>query len=69
MHTLLAASLLLSAASALAHDSRPAYLELVATDAAVFELSYATRAVIPVEEFDNCVCWWLKVSPARIDSL
>jgi hypothetical protein len=25
MHTLLAASLLLSAASALAHDSRPAY--------------------------------------------
>jgi hypothetical protein len=37
MHTLLAASLLLSAASALAHDSRPAYLELVATDAAVFD--------------------------------
>ena len=40
MHTLLAASLLLSAASALAHDSRPAYLELVATDAAIFELKW-----------------------------
>ena len=40
MHTLLAASLLLSATSALAHDSRPAYLELVATDAAVFELTW-----------------------------
>jgi hypothetical protein len=40
MHALLAASLLLSAASALAHDSRPAYLGLVPTDAAVFELTW-----------------------------
>jgi hypothetical protein len=37
---LIAVSLLLSAASALAHDSRPAYLELVETDVAVFELSW-----------------------------
>jgi hydrogenase/urease accessory protein HupE len=37
---LIAASLLLSAASALAHDARPAYLELVATDATVFELRW-----------------------------
>jgi hydrogenase/urease accessory protein HupE len=40
MGALIAASLLLSAASALAHDSRPAYLELVETDGAVFELSW-----------------------------
>ena len=40
MHALIAAGLLLSAASALAHDSRPAYLELVETDAAVFELRW-----------------------------
>ena len=39
MHTLIAASLLLSAPAALAHDARPAYLELVTTDGAVFELS------------------------------
>ena len=36
----IAASLLLSTASALAHDARPAYLELVETDAAVFELRW-----------------------------
>lgn len=40
MRALIAASLLLSAASALAHDARPAYLELVATDATVFELRW-----------------------------
>ena len=40
IRALIAASLLLSAASALAHDSRPAYLELVETDAAVFELRW-----------------------------
>jgi hydrogenase/urease accessory protein HupE len=40
MRALIVASLLLSAASALAHDARPAYLELVATDAAGFELSW-----------------------------
>ena len=40
MPALLAVGLLLSAASALAHDSRPAYLGLVATDATVFELSW-----------------------------
>jgi hydrogenase/urease accessory protein HupE len=37
---LIAASLLLSATPALAHDSRPAYLELVETDATVFELRW-----------------------------
>jgi hydrogenase/urease accessory protein HupE len=37
---LIGASLLLSGASALAHDARPAYLELVETDGAVFELSW-----------------------------
>ena len=36
----IAASLLLSTVSALAHDARPAYLELVETDAAVFELRW-----------------------------
>jgi hypothetical protein len=36
----IAASVLLSTASALAHDARPAYLELVETDAAVFEQSF-----------------------------
>ena len=40
IRTLLGAGLLLSAVSALAHDSRPAYLRLVATDATVFELSW-----------------------------
>lgn len=41
MHTLIAvALLLLSAAPALAHDSRPAYLELVAKDGGVFELRW-----------------------------
>jgi hydrogenase/urease accessory protein HupE len=39
MHALIAAGVLLSAASAPAHDARPAYLELVAQDA-VFELSW-----------------------------
>ena len=40
MRALIAVSLLLSATSALAHDSRPAYLELVETDTAVFDLSW-----------------------------
>ena len=40
MRALITASLLLSAASALAHDARPSYLELVETDPAVFELSW-----------------------------
>jgi hydrogenase/urease accessory protein HupE len=39
MQALIAAGVLLSAASAPAHDARPAYLELVAQDA-VFELSW-----------------------------
>ncbi len=38
LHVLIVASLLLSATSALAHDSRPAYLELVETDGGTFEL-------------------------------
>jgi len=41
MRALIAVSLLLSPASVLAHDARPAYLELVATtDATVFELTW-----------------------------
>jgi hypothetical protein len=36
LRMLMAASLLLSATSALAHDSRPAYLELVETDTHVY---------------------------------
>jgi hydrogenase/urease accessory protein HupE len=38
--SLITAALLLSGASALAHDARPAYLELLAKDGAVFELSW-----------------------------
>jgi hydrogenase/urease accessory protein HupE len=38
--SLIVAMLLLSSAPAVAHDSRPAYLELVATDGAVFELNW-----------------------------
>jgi hydrogenase/urease accessory protein HupE len=38
--SLIVATLLLSSAPALAHDARPAYLELVATDAAIFELRW-----------------------------
>ena len=40
VRALIVATLLLSSALALAHDARPAYLELVETDAAVFELSW-----------------------------
>ena len=40
---LIAASLLLSAASALAHDSRPAYLELVETESVAITVRYAHR--------------------------
>ena len=39
-HALVAISLLLSATTARAHDSRPAYLELVATDGAVFDVTW-----------------------------
>lgn len=45
MRALIAVSLLLPAASALAHDARPAYLELVATDGAVFELNWKRPVV------------------------
>lgn len=40
MRVLIAAAVLLTASPALAHDARPAYLELVATDASGFELSW-----------------------------
>jgi hydrogenase/urease accessory protein HupE len=40
MRALIAAAVLLTASPALAHDARPAYLELVATDASGFELSW-----------------------------
>jgi hydrogenase/urease accessory protein HupE len=40
MRALTAAAVLLTASPALAHDARPAYLELVATDASGFELSW-----------------------------
>ena len=40
MRALIAAAVLLTASPVLAHDARPAYLELVATDTSGFELSW-----------------------------